>query len=277
VFTDALKTCNITDTPDPKRTKPNQLSVLWNGMMNPLTFMTIKSVLWYQGENNKYFPGKYTCSFPSMVQDWRSKWGGSTSKQFPFFYVQLAPWISVNETGVQPSIRLAQTRAESLVNVFGATAMDTGETGQSDSNIHPRNKKPVAHRLALLARSLIYGEEIQSLSPRATSWSVEGRRVRITFNPESVATGLKYVPKSCFPTLAAELCAEFEVLVGSKWVPSSVAIDQKDLILEPVNYDGISTINGARYGWANYPLATIYNNEDLPAFPFAFPFPYFSK
>ena len=62
--------------------------VLFNGMINPLIPFTIKGAIWYQGESNVGRHEQYTYLFPGMIEDWRDRWG----KEFPFYYVQIAPF-----------------------------------------------------------------------------------------------------------------------------------------------------------------------------------------
>ena len=58
----------------------NQPASLFNGMIVPLSNMTIKGALWYQGENNGWTPGNflknagYACLLPRLVDNWRQQW-----------------------------------------------------------------------------------------------------------------------------------------------------------------------------------------------------------
>ena len=67
---------------------------LWNGMVNPLKWNTMKGFIWYQGErnsNHKYHRDKYQCTFPAMIAAWRQEFSqhSSTSSTAPFGFVQL--------------------------------------------------------------------------------------------------------------------------------------------------------------------------------------------
>ena len=63
-------------------------SVLYNGMIHPLTPFTIKGAIWYQGEANKNYYQNYTDIFSSMISSWRKAWNQG---EFPFYFVQIAP------------------------------------------------------------------------------------------------------------------------------------------------------------------------------------------
>ena len=63
-------------------------------MLYPFLNMTIKGVIWYQGEENTVVnPELYACVFPAMIKDWRRKWfestNGTTEELFPFGFVQV--------------------------------------------------------------------------------------------------------------------------------------------------------------------------------------------
>ena len=76
----------------------------------------------YQGESNQgdAYTEKdpagipmpsYGCRFPAMISDWRTKWSagsmGETAEDFPFGFVNLAPWINPNNAPA--GIRWAQS------------------------------------------------------------------------------------------------------------------------------------------------------------------------
>src|SRR5262249_42421086 len=68
---------------------PNQPTTLYNGMIAPLVPYAMKGVIWYQGESNANKAYEYRTLFPTMIQDWRHRWGEG---DFPFLCVQLAPY-----------------------------------------------------------------------------------------------------------------------------------------------------------------------------------------
>lgn len=72
---------------------PYTHSALYNAMIHPFLNMTIYGAIWYQGEANAAAPFTYNCTFPAMIDDWRSKWFYGTDKltdpEFPFGFVQV--------------------------------------------------------------------------------------------------------------------------------------------------------------------------------------------
>ena len=49
-------------------------------------------------------------------------------------------------------------------------------------NIHPTRKRPVGERLALAARALTYGEQIEASGPVFKNMRIEANRVIISFS-----------------------------------------------------------------------------------------------
>ena len=58
---------------------PNQGSVLYNGMINPIVPLSLLGAIWYQGESNVARAQQYAKLFPAMITDWRKNWGQATS------------------------------------------------------------------------------------------------------------------------------------------------------------------------------------------------------
>jgi sialate O-acetylesterase len=144
-----------------------------------------------------------------------------------------------------------------------AVAVDIGEA----NDIHPRNKADVGHRLALAARKLAYGEDIEHSGPLYDAMSVEADKIRIRFQH---AKGLKIAanPK-LFPddtsTAPAELQAFAICGADKKWVAAKAVIDGETVV---VSSDQVKAPVAVRYGWANNPPCFLYNAADLPASPF---------
>ena len=75
------------------------ISGQYNGMIAPLQRMTIKGVVWYQGESNANQWELYTCRFKVMIEQWRRQWyagtEGATDREFPVGFVQIGPIIGI--------------------------------------------------------------------------------------------------------------------------------------------------------------------------------------
>ncbi len=117
-------------------------------MLAPFSQMRFAGAVWYQGEDNCWAPEQYSCLFPAMIADWRSKFN---LPDMSFFFVQLAPyWPRRDFTAV----RNAQMAALKLPKVGYAVAIDLGDVHSPVTPIHPRRKQEVGRRLALSALSV---------------------------------------------------------------------------------------------------------------------------
>lgn len=238
-------------TPPEKPLNPHTPSSLYNGMLAPVIPYGIKGAIWYQGESNAKKSKEYRTLFPAMIADWRAKWNQG---DFPFYFVQIAP-----HNNMPAEIREAQflTLSKSKNTAMAVTA-DVGNA----KDIHPRKKQPVGHRLALAARALVYGEEIEYSGPLYDSMKVEDDKAILSFshvgtalNAQSEGRVLKGDDVNGF-TIAGE---------DGKFVPAKATIKGDNVI---VSSDEIAKPKAVRYGWANVPDGNLFNYEGLPASPF---------
>ena len=149
-------------------------------MISPLIPLSIKGVIWYQGEFNSGGSAKeYATLFSRMIMDWREKWGIG---DFPFVYVQLPNFEPVDQ---QPSVegngwrwvREGQLKALNLPNTAMAVTIDVGDP----FDLHPVDKYDVGHRLALAARRLAYGEKVVGMGHLYKKMSVKGNKIILEF------------------------------------------------------------------------------------------------
>ena len=158
--------------------KPNQStpSALYNAMIAPLVPMRIAGAIWYQGESNCYDPILYRTLFPALITDWRRQWDQGN---FPFYYVQIAPW-DYGQTTCSQAVREAQMMTlDAVPNVGMAVTMDIGE----EKDIHPKNKWDVGDRLARWALAKDYGcKDVVYSGPIYKSMKVERDTIRLSFD-----------------------------------------------------------------------------------------------
>eukprot|EP00937_MAST-01D_sp_MAST-1D-sp2_P001120 g1120.t1 len=149
-----------------------QPSQQYNGQLHPLLNTTIKGAVWYQGESNNGQNELYACRYEQLMREWRAEWhvgtGGATDPQFPMGFVQIGP---MTNDEAHPDntfqIRMGQTAGYGYApnarwpNAFMGTAFDLANPPGSHciaGCIHIFNKQAAAHRLALGARRVAYGE-----------------------------------------------------------------------------------------------------------------------
>jgi sialate O-acetylesterase len=159
--------------------------------------------------------------------------------------------------GIVSSLPLAATTAEVRTPPPPPTPRINGPTIFGDANdIHPTDKKPVGERLALAARALAYGEQIEYSGPLFESFQIDGQRAVLKF---SHATGGLVAQGS-------ELKG-FTIAGADKVFQPARAKIMGDTV--EVSADGVSAPTAVRYAWANVPEDNLWNQAGLPASPFA--------
>jgi sialate O-acetylesterase len=226
---------------------------LYNAMIHPWAGFPIRGAIWYQGESNLRDGSQYTDKMKTMITGWRKAWGQG---DFPFYFVQLAPFIYKESPDTLPLIWEAQTAALAIPNTGMAIINDIGNVG----NIHPTNKQDVAKRLALLAFSRIYRQRVSDDSgPLFKQMTVTGNRVRIEFN--HVKTGLASRDKK--PLTCFEIAGE-----DGKFVPATAAISGHYVILQSAD---VPAPKQARFAWRHDAEPNLMNGAGLPASAFQTP------
>lgn len=228
---------------------PNKPGVAYNAMIAPLIPFNIAGAIWYQGEGNTINFESYRKLMGTLITNWRSDFG----KEFPFYFVQIAPY------AYSPETRSAMIREMQML-----TMNDIPKTGMvvvSDlvddvKNIHPANKQDVGRRLANWALAETYG--VKGLSykhPQYESMKLEKSKIRISFS--NVPTGLiqKGEDLKCFEIAGAD----------KLFVPASAKIDGNTVVVWAKT---IKTPEAVRFSFSNDAIGNIFSKEGLPVAPF---------
>lgn len=149
----AFPDAKIPASPEDIKSKNRTPTVLYNGMLHPLTGITMRGVIWYQGEDNVTRYPTYADMLTAMIKGWRAEW---KQGDFPFYFCQIAPYDYklINYTINSALLREQQSKAELMnTNCGMAVLMDAG----MEFGIHPRKKNIAGMRLALLALDKTYG------------------------------------------------------------------------------------------------------------------------
>ena len=224
---------------------PFQPAFLFDAGIAPVAPFAIRGIIWYQGESNAHDAELYGKLFPAVIGDWRRAFG---QRDLPFLYVQLP---ALERKG-WPALREAQRQALAIPHTAMAVTIDIGDP----SNIHPRNKRDVARRLALLARAKVYGEKLVHSGPVVAAVTREGQALRVRFT--HLGGGLK--------TRDGKQPTGFQVAgdIGV-FMAATAKLDGNDVIVS-TPYEPAPV--AVRYGWAPVPTASLINAEGLPASPF---------
>ena len=225
-------------------------TTLYNGMIHPLTRYPIRGVIWYQGEANIRDRMLYATKMRALIESWRAAWALG---EFPFYYVQIAPFHYQEWEEFLPWLRHAQLAALEIPNTGMAITMDIGNLHTQ----HPLEKRAVGHRLALWALAQTYGHDERVYSgPLYESVSFDGPEAVVTFR--HAETGLA--------TRDGAAPSWLEV-AGSdgKFVPAIGHIDGSRLI---VSSPEVVAPVAVRYAWHQDALPTLISRAGLPASPF---------
>jgi sialate O-acetylesterase len=149
-------------------------TALFNGMISPLCPFALRGAIWYQGESNLGEGMLYCERMKALVSGWRQIWGEG---EFPFYFVQIAPFNYGGNPEREPELWESQAAAARLIpNAGMAVVNDIGDL----KDIHPTNKQEVGRRLALLALAGAYGRsEVTGSGPIFQDMKIEGDKLRL--------------------------------------------------------------------------------------------------
>ena len=234
---------------DPRRS-PGITSGLYNGMIHPLLPLAICGALWYQGESNRGDGMLYHEKMKALILGWRKVWG---SGDFPFYYVQLAPFTYGGSPELLAEMWEAQTATLALPNTGMAVITDIANV----RDIHPRNKQDVGLRLALWALAKTYGKtDLVYSGPLYRAMSAEGGKIRLSF--DFVGGGLR--SRDGKPLTHFAVAGE-----DRKFVAAVAEIDGEVVV---VSAEGVEKPVAVRFGWDQTAEPNFINKEGLPASPF---------
>ncbi len=229
----------------------------YNGMIHGVIPFGIRGATWYQGETNFWGGDRanYFDKQKGLIDAWRRNWGQG---DFPFYLVQLAPGLG----GPLPLFWEAQARALTVKNTGLATTNDLGGdlTPQPPSRdrgdvVHPRDKRGVGERLALLALARDYKQDVVCRGPVFKSMKVEKGKIRVSF--DNAGSGLKSRDKKPLDS--------FEIAGEGNYFPAKAVIDGDSVLVSSTEVPSPSMV---RFGWHHASNSNLQNKEGLPAFPF---------
>lgn len=240
-------------SPQPKKKgvakkAPSQDGFLFNAKIAPLVPYAIKGVVWYQGEANTH-PGAgfaYRYQLPALINDWRQQW----KKELPFIWVQLPQY---NRPGNGWClVREAMLQSLKIPNTGMAITADLG----NPTDIHPKDKQPVGHRLALWALHHVYGKDVPATSgPLPAKHEIRDASIVVTFTH---AEGLQ--AKGGGELKGFLMAGEDKV-----WHPAQAKIEGQTIIATCPN---VARPLALRYSWSAVPDGNLFNQANLPASPF---------
>jgi hypothetical protein len=245
-------------------TQPNGYQTpfkIYNAMMAPLFPFSIKGCIWYQGEANCAIDGgapfnTYAKGNAAMLADWRKDMGND----FSFYAAQIAPYTAATSV---LSTRTAYFReAQNAITAMPKTGVivttDILGTAAELTEIHPWNKRTVGQRFAYLALAKDYGQNVQFTGPQYVSHKIEGSKIRITFDPSSLGTGL--TTKDGMSGKTFKIAAS-----DKKFYPALAVLEGNEIVVSSTN---VTAPVAVRYAFFDGAMTNLQNKEGIAAFPF---------
>jgi sialate O-acetylesterase len=227
--------------------------VIHNGMIAPLSNLSLRGVAWYQGESNADEAERYQNLLTHFMADWRTRFGAD----IPFFIVQLAGFGPASTRPVESNwaaLREAQRLAvQEDANAGLVVAVDLGER----TDVHPANKQEVARRLARAVRHVVYKDAAPPSGPIPVSARRDGNAVAVEFTD---VTG-RLVAYSATHPIGFETCGA----AANSCEFAEATIEGNRVVLNSPNSGSATRV---RYCWADSPVCTLYDEAPLPAGPF---------
>ena len=223
----------------------------WLAMINPLTSLGIRGVIWYQGESNLGNGMAYFEKMKTLITGWRKAWGNN---DFPFLFVQVALCKYTDDVEMAPRLWEAQTATLDVPNTGMAVTHDIS----SYPDCHATNKQEIGRRLALWALAKTYGKfGLVYSGPIYKSMEVtagpEPAKIRIQFD----YTGSGLASRDGKPLDLFTIAGE-----DKKFVEAKAEIDGKSVL---VWSDAVPKPVAVRFGWRQDADPNLMNKEGLPA------------
>ena len=237
---------NMGQEHNPLQRHPYEPCYLYEASIRLLKELPITGVIWYQGESNAHNKDAHERLFPMLVDSWRKTWN---RPELPFYYVQLS---SLNRPS-WPWFRDSQRR---LLTKIPHTGMAVSSDVGNATDVHPRDKKPIGHRLAVLALHNDYGyASVVPSGPLFRAVEYKGKEAWVSFDYADGLHGSDGQPLRTFEI--AEYEGEFHP-AEAEIVGNLIRLTSKE----------VKHPRYVRYAWQPFTTANLVNGANLPASTF---------
>lgn len=222
---------------------------LYNGMIVPLQKLKFAAILWYQGESDAGSPQNYGPRFRELIESWRKLF---KQPNLPFLYVQL-PNCDTEKDADWARLREEQKEGLKISRTAMVVTIGDGE----DDDLHPLNKKDVAHKLLNAYHNVKLFLNCYCIGPLAKE-AIQAKKNVIILSFETFGKKINIEKDKDF-----ELFQE-----GHSYEVSDYHQVEEKIILELPATLSLQPDAKIRYNWSNAPQAFIWNEEGYPASPF---------
>lgn len=211
----------------------------YNGQVHPIRKMTVRGVLWYQGEGD---PENYGERLADMIGDWRREFDNPgllwATVQLPRYVNEASYYASREEDKKAGTLVKDYTYCVTIDTGLYPDMAATGDTLNADG-IHPYEKEPVGTRLADAVIGTFYGKEGLWTSPYAQRAAAnEDGSVTVTFANEG--GGLMLAGSAGFELAGAD---------GTFYDAVPTLVSKNEISLQCSEVDAPVTV---RYGYKNF-------------------------
>ena len=229
--------------------------LLYNAMIHPFRHLSMRGVIWYQGEANRKDRNEYTQLMYAMINSWRAAF---SQGDFPFYYVQIAPYDYDKKADFYAEdgyFREAQEAIALLDHTEMVTTVDVGDP----EDLHPKNKRPIGLRLAATALNRTYDLlDVTYRGPEYAYAIFSKNQAVVHFKQETLKKGLE--------TTDGKAPGYFQLAGEDKlfhWAEAE--IEGNTIVLKSEDVENPTAV---RYAFTNYPVTNLTNGAGLPAIPF---------
>ena len=231
---------------------------VYDTMVRKIAPFSVKGILWYQGESNSGEDASiYQATMEALVSCLRSTWQDDT---LPFCFMQIAPftrWLGCTGEGYAVVRHQQDLAAASIPGCYMSNVMDLGE----HDDIHPKFKKEVGRRLALLALGHVYGQA--GLCPDAPGL-LDAAEIQPAGSNSSTARRFRLTFDNCGSALAADSSPDTVICVYTQQPDShSIRWDEGDCSLLTQRY--FTELTGFDYS-APVPVRDVEISSDSVSF-----------
>ncbi|NRA96423.1 MAG: hypothetical protein HRU14_09470 [Planctomycetes bacterium] len=254
-------------------------SQFFNGKISPVIPYAIRGAIWCQGTSNSNDGRVYAARMEALIKGWRGAWN---MPEMPFYFTQMQCYGTPDPDSVGfADIRQAQHQ------FFINNRENVGMVVQSDLNsarpqgIHYQNKLHPGMRMARWALAKQYGKDIAYTGPIYDGYEIDGSKVVISFEKDSLFGGLMVADKGMAkdyrepgkfvepakPTPNDKL-NHFRLCGADKKWHAALATIVGDTVV--VRCNAVPNPIGVQYAYCGVPEnSNLYNLAGLPATPFA--------
>ena len=223
---------------------PRQPGRAFNAMIYPFAGFKIAGALWYQGESN-VGSEVYDKTLSALITSWRQLW----KDEFPFYYVQIAPFKTGSNNFSNVTLRNSQRKLLKEINTTGMVVIsDVSDT----VDIHPKDKKSVGIRLANLALANTYKTNSNLVNgPLFKEIKIDKNKAIVSFD---YADGLHFKDK---------ITKQFEIAgADGTFYPAEASIKNNQVFVTSKKVPNPAKV---RFAWGNTIQSDLFNKANLPA------------